>query len=204
MSVARRIHCAPIVTRTHIPCTSPDFLRDVPDCSVQHFTNKKASIFRQKESWATPALFASVFRLPPVAIDQNPPVSTVLPAMCDPDTAAMRWAHPMAMNPDVAVTVPAVVAIDPHPSRVRWMFVDLDDGCRWRNADDDLRHRDRRSETQGKQPCQKSLFHRNRTSMGMNLPESGNLFLAVILYNPRAGNWLRATEKAPPERFPFR
>ena len=40
MSVARRILCALIVTRIHLPCTTPDFLRDVLDCSMQHFPSK--------------------------------------------------------------------------------------------------------------------------------------------------------------------
>jgi hypothetical protein len=81
---------------------------------------------------------------------------------------------------------------------MRGMVMDLDDGCGRRNADDDLRHRNRRSETQGKQPCQESLFHRNRNLRGLNLPESGNLFLAVNHNNPRAGESLRAVEKSSP------
>jgi hypothetical protein len=59
MSVARRLHCALIVTRTHISCTTPDFLHDVPHCSVQHFINKKASIFKQMKSGACAPLFIS-------------------------------------------------------------------------------------------------------------------------------------------------
>ena len=35
MSVARRDRCALIVTRIHFLCTTPDVLRDVPDCSLQ-------------------------------------------------------------------------------------------------------------------------------------------------------------------------
>ena len=119
--------------------------------------------------------------------------------MGNPDTAAMRRTRPTAMNPGVAVAVPTVVAVDPHPSFMRWMVMDLDDRCRRRNADDDLRHRNRRSETQGKQPCQESLFHRNRNLRGLDLPESGNLFLAVNDINPTVGNWLRAAEKSAPK-----
>jgi hypothetical protein len=81
------------------------------------------------------------------------------------------------------------------------MVVDLDDGCGRRNAHDDLRHCNRRSETQSEQPCQKSLFHRNHYLRGLDLPESGNRFLAVNDSNPKAGDWLRAVEKSSPEKL---
>jgi hypothetical protein len=61
------------VTSTHIPFTTPNFLRDVPDCSVQQFINKKASIFRQKESGATPVSSFLFSGLLAVTFDQNPP-----------------------------------------------------------------------------------------------------------------------------------
>jgi hypothetical protein len=74
---------------------------------------------------------------------------------------------------------------------MRWMVMMLNDRRRRRNTDDDLRHCNRGSETQSEQPCQKSLFHRNRYLRGLDLPESGSLFLAINDNNPRAGESLR-------------
>ena len=163
MSVARRIHCAPIATRILIPCTTPDFLRDVPHCSVEPFPNKMASIFGQKrERGASPTLFFLLFPgLLPVAFDQDPAVTAMLPAMRDPDRATMRGANPVAVNPDVAVAIPAVIAVDPDPTFMRWMVVDLDDGRGGRHANDDLRRNGGRNEADSKQQRQCGFFHRD-------------------------------------------
>ena len=118
---------------------------------------------------------SAVFLLP-VPLDQNPAAIALLIVMSNPDCAGVRWATPIAFDPDVAVPVPTVIAVDPNPSRMRWMIMDFDDGCRRRNADNNLRHSNRGSETQGEQPCQKRLFHRNLNLRGSVLPESETLF----------------------------
>lgn len=99
--------------------------------------------------------------------------------MVDPDRTVMWRTHPLAMDPDVAVAIVTMVAVVPYPSVMRWMVMMLNERRRRRNADDDLRNCNRRSETQSEQPCQKSLFHRNLYLRGLDLPEIGNLFQAV-------------------------
>src|SRR5580693_549565 len=116
--------------------------------------------------------------------------------MGNPDGAGMRWMHPTAVSPDVAVAIPTVVAVVPHPSVMRWMVMMLNDGRRRCNAHNNLCQCNRRSETQGEQPCQKSLFHRNLNLRGSDLPESVSLFLAVNDNNTKVGFWLRAVEKS--------
>ena len=75
-----------------------------------------------------------------MSFDQDPSVAAMFPVMGNPDGALVRRMRPMAMYPDVVVAVPAVVAVDPDPSSMRWMVMDLNDRCRRRNADEDLRH----------------------------------------------------------------
>ena len=120
---------------------------------MQHFIKKRDSIFRQKRERGTSPL--SSFRLfsglLPVAFDQDPAVTAMLPAMRNPDSIAMRGANPVAVNPDVAVAIPTVIAVDPDPTFMRWMVVDLDDGRGGRHAHDDLRQHGGRNETDSKQ-----------------------------------------------------
>src|ERR1700691_6214576 len=120
--------------------------------------------------------------------------------MGNPDGAVMWRPHPLTMNPDVAVAIPTVVAVVPHPSVMRWMVMMLNDGRRRCNAHNNLCQCNRRSETQSEQPCQKSLFHRNLNLRGLDLPESVSLFLAVNDNNTRLRVWLRIVEKAFGER----
>ena len=70
----------------------------------------------------------------PVAFDQDPAVATVFPAMSDPNGAAMRRADPVAVDPDVAVAIPAVIAVDPYITVMRRTVVRFDDGRRRRHA----------------------------------------------------------------------
>ena len=83
-----------------------------------------------------------------MAFHQHPAITTPFPVMVNPYGAWMRGVDPETMNPDVAVSVPAVMALDPYPSVMRWMVMMLGERRRRRNADDDLRHHNRRSETQ--------------------------------------------------------
>ena len=156
---ALRAHCDPHTSLLY----HPDFLRDVPDCSVQHSIKKKASTFRQEKECGAhlPLSFLLFFGLLPVAFDQDPAVTAMLPAMRNPDRAMMRGANPVAVNPDVAVAIPAVIAVDPNPTFMRRMVVDLDDRLGRRNAHNDLRHTGGRNETDSKQQRQRSFFHRN-------------------------------------------
>ncbi len=86
-----------------------------------------------------------------MAFDQDPAVATMFPAMGFPGGAGMRGAGPMAMNPNVAVAIPAVMAIDPHPSVVRRTVVTLDNGRRRLYADDNLSHRGHGRQKKSKQ-----------------------------------------------------
>jgi len=87
-------------------------------------------------------------QLLPVTVNQDPAIAAMLPVMSDPNGVLMRWMRPIAMHPDVVVTIPTVVAVNPHPSGVRRMFMMLND-WRWRsNADDNLSDCRPRSETE--------------------------------------------------------
>jgi hypothetical protein len=83
-----------------------------------------------------------------MAFHQHPAIAAPFPVMVNPDGAWMRRMRPKAMNPEVVLAIPAVVAFDPYPSDMRWIVMMLNDWWRRRNADDDLSHRNRRSETQ--------------------------------------------------------
>ena len=74
-----------------------------------------------------------------MAFNQHPAVAAVLPAMGDPDRAGMGRPDPMAMHPNVAMAIPAVIAVDPDPAVMRWMLVDFDDGRGRRHTNDNLR-----------------------------------------------------------------
>ena len=87
----------------------------------------------------------------PVPFDQDPAVTAVLPAMGDPDRVAMRGANPVAVDPDVTVAVPAVIAVDPDPTFMRRTVMDFDDGRGRRHANYDLRESSGRYETDSKQ-----------------------------------------------------
>jgi len=86
-----------------------------------------------------------------VALDQDPAVTTMLPVMGDPNRVAMRGANPVAVNPNVAVAIPAVVAVDPDPTFMRWMVVDLNDGRGGLHPNHDLRRNGGRNEADSKQ-----------------------------------------------------
>lgn len=89
--------------------------------------------------------------LPPVAFDQDPAVTAVLPVMRDPDRVAMRGTNPVAVDPDITVAIPAVIAVDPHPTFMRRTVVFFDDGRGRRDTNDNLSQRDAWHETDSKQ-----------------------------------------------------
>jgi len=127
-----------------------------------------------------------------VAFDQDPAVTTVLPTMRDPYRAFMRRVGPVAVDPDVAVAVPAVIAVDPNPSAVRRTVVGFDDGIGRRYANYDLRKSGGRRETNCKQQRQCSFFHGSFPSM-VNVGRAGQeeAFRAIACINTRLRNWLR-------------
>jgi hypothetical protein len=103
--------------------------------------NDKVSISGKKrfsgknESGAETPLSSFLFSgLPPVAFDEDPTIAPLLPAMGNPDRAGMRGADPMAMGPNVAMAVPAVIAVDPHPAFMRRRAIAFDDGRGRRHA----------------------------------------------------------------------
>lgn len=166
MSVARRIRYPPIVTRILLSCTTLilSAMYRIAQCSIFQIRRIRPSAKKRAglkpRSWfigfglaaltlltpPTPSAF-----LLPVAFHQHPTVTAVLPAMRNPYCAAMRGANPVAVNPDVPVAIPAVIAVDPDPTFMRRMVVNFDDGLRGRHANDDLRHSGGRNETDSKQ-----------------------------------------------------
>ena len=131
-----------------------------------------------------------------MTFNQDPAVTAMFPTMRNPNRAAMRGPHPVAVNPDVAVAVPAVITIDPDPTFMRWMVVDLDDGRRRRHANDDLRHNGGRNEADSKQQRQCSFFHRDFALHGKvrstRIEEASR---AINFINTRLRISLRSIEK---------
>ena len=84
----------------------------------------------------------SVFscKLPPVAFYQDPATVPLFPVMSHPHGTGPRRMSPIATDPNIAVAIPAVVAVDPDPSGMRWMFVDFNDRRGRRHANNNLRH----------------------------------------------------------------
>ena len=135
----------------------------------------------------------------PVALNQDPAVTAMFPAMRDPDRATMRGANPVPVNPDVAVAIPAVIAVDPDPTFMRRTVVGFDDRRGGRHANYDLRHSGDRNETDSKQQRQCSFFHRDfalhSKCRSTRIEEA---FRAIISINTRVRNWLRSAERAAP------
>jgi hypothetical protein len=107
-----------------------------------------------------------------VTFHQHIAAVTVFPAVCDPDGARMRGMSPAAMDPDVAVAIPAMIAIDPHPAVMRWMIVNFNDWFRRRDADIDLRHCNRGDQTKTQEQRKSCLLHRKVILQGLAIPES--------------------------------
>jgi len=83
------------------------------------------------------------------------------------------------------------------------MLVMLNDWRRRSNADDDLRKCGRRSETESEQPCKIVFFTGILNLRGLDLPESGSLFLATNSINPMDGHSSRIVEKSGSPTTPF-
>ncbi len=152
----------PFAARIDIPCTTLDFPGDVPNCSVEYFLDKKASIFRQKieRGVVAPLSFCTIeLWLLPVTLDEHIAAVTVFPAVGDPNRTRVRGMRPVAMMPDIAVAIPAMVPINPHPSRMRRMIVNFNDWFRRRNADIDLRHCNRGQQANRQQQRESCFFH---------------------------------------------
>ena len=134
-----------------------------------------------------------------MAFDQDPAVAAMLPAMRHPDRAAMRGANPVAVNPDVTMAIPAVIAVDPDPTLMRWMVVDFDDRLGGSHANDDLRKSSGRHETDSKQQRQCSFFHRDFALHG-KYPSTRieEAFRAINFINTRLRISLRGIEKSRP------
>jgi hypothetical protein len=95
----------------------------------------KASISGKKVRGAETPLSSFLFSgLPPVAFDEDPAIAPLLPAMGNPGRAGMRGADPVAVDPDVAVAIPAVIAVDPDPAFMRRRAIVFDDGRGRRHA----------------------------------------------------------------------
>ena len=89
--------------------------------------------------------------LVPAPLDIHVRASARFPVRRRPVRGRVRAAIVAPVNPDVAVAIPTVIAVDPHPTFMRWMVVDLDDGRGRPHTHNDLRHNGGRNETDSKQ-----------------------------------------------------
>jgi hypothetical protein len=76
--------------------------------------------------------------LAPVAFNPDVAAASVGPVAADPDGVGVWRFHIVSGNPDVAVAVPAVVAVVPGPAGVLvWWWRDYLNRVRWGRADSD-------------------------------------------------------------------
>jgi hypothetical protein len=75
-----------------------------------------------------------------VAFDPDVAVATAVPVALDPTSVGVGWFHVVSGNPDIAVAIPAMVAIVPCPfgMLVGWRRNVLNWALWWTDADDDL------------------------------------------------------------------
>jgi hypothetical protein len=73
------------------------------------------------------------------------------PPVSNPTLVFTGWTLPAAGGPDVTVTLPAVVAGDPHVTPFRWSAALFVHGRRGTNANHNLRKRCRREQCESKQ-----------------------------------------------------
>jgi len=83
--------------------------------------------------------------LSPVAVNPHPTLAAVRPMSCDPNRVGMRWFGPRAVNPDVVLAIPAVIAGLPNPTCMRTWTPLFNDGC----GRTDTNHHLRSSNTAG-------------------------------------------------------
>ena len=89
-----------------------------------------------------------IVKLAPVAFFENPAIVAVNPMMGNPVPTGVGWTIPAAGCPDVAIAVPAMVAVDPNISAIRRWWTALNDGGRRSDADHNLREGSGRSQTE--------------------------------------------------------
>ena len=87
--------------------------------------------------------------LAPVAFNEDPAAVAVNPVVGNPMRTGMGWTIPAAGDPDVAAAVPALISVNPHKATL-WRPAALFDDDGWgANANDNLRKRSCRSQTEG-------------------------------------------------------
>jgi hypothetical protein len=94
-----------------------------------------------------------------VAFDEDPAFVAMDPAMGNPVSMGMGWALPATGNPDVAIAVPAVVAIDPDEFAAGGDGARFNDGGGWSDTDNDLRKGRSRQQSYSKQQSWNKLLH---------------------------------------------
>jgi hypothetical protein len=77
----------------------------------------------------------------------------------DPDSAGVRRMNPAAVNPDVAVPVPAVITVVPDPTGMRRTVVTFNDRSRRVDANVDLRQGNSREQSDGEQRRENLFLH---------------------------------------------
>jgi hypothetical protein len=74
-----------------------------------------------------------------MAFDEDPAIVAVNPVVSYPTRAGMGRTIPAAGNPDIALTVPAVIPVDPHEAPFRRTAALFGDDGRGANANHNLR-----------------------------------------------------------------
>ena len=127
----------------------------------------------------------------PVSLHPVPATAFMTPVSRDPYSAPIRRLRPVAGDPDIPLTIPAMMPPNPHPAGVRTRSGTLDNGWGRTNADIDMLRKCGRQAQQRCRSNEKQLLHslivpfermhgvcRLRTSRGTQLWPGGcgNIF----------------------------
>jgi hypothetical protein len=113
--------------------------------------------------------------LAPVTLNKNPPTAAVYPGIRHPNRAGTRRTYPVAGHPDIARSVPAVIAGDPDESRLRRRPVTFYYGRRRADLHVNLRERRSRKQSECQQGSEQNLSHKRVTLQPRQTSASGSV-----------------------------
>jgi hypothetical protein len=120
------------------------------------------------DNYRVSIVYRCIGHLPPVSFLHLPMVAAVSPPVGDPALVFTGWTIPATGGPNVTVTLPTMVAVDPHVAPIRRRATAFVDRRRWANANRNLRKGGRGVESKSKQQRQCNLLHDESIPPGLN------------------------------------